>query len=82
MTNSFGRQKFLQSEEGLWLRDELMKMVKSPKYNTKPLYSTGASGKFQFVERKLEYMSKFPTMNHRQYVANLKLMTLVKGGKA
>lgn len=78
MTNSLSRRQFLDSEKGMLLRKELLSMVKSPRYNTRPIYSTYASDENQFVEKHMDYMSKFPSMDHMQYVLNLKLMTKVR----
>lgn len=55
-----------------------MVMVKSAEYNTRPIYSLVSVDEFQFVEKHMDYMSKHPRMNHRQYVLNLKLMTKIR----
>ena len=76
--NPLTKQKFLSSHLGITLRDELIKMVKNPDYNTTPIYSTFVSDEFQFVEKHMTYMSRFPAMDHHQYVLNLKLMTKIR----
>jgi len=68
----------MQSEKAVELRAELTRMVDSALYNTRPIYAMGEGDKYQFVERRMEYMSKYPTMDHWQYVLNLKLMTKIK----
>lgn len=78
MASSSSRQSFIKSEKAEQLRAELMAMVDSPAYNTLPIYSTIESDKYQFVEKRMEYMSKHPDMDHWQYVLNLKLMTKIK----
>lgn len=77
MTNGQTRQAFLKSEKASLLRDELEKMVRSPMYNTKLYSLIDDPDKFRFVEKHMNYMSGHPSMDHMQYVANLKLMTKV-----
>lgn len=60
------------------LREELVSMVESPEYNTRSIYSTIGSDGSNFVERHMNYMSGFPSMNHLQYVQNLKLKTKIR----
>lgn len=78
MTLSNTRQAFLRSEKAVQLRAELVSMVESPKYNTHSPYSTGDTDKYLFVEKRMEYMSRYPAMDHWQYLLNLKLMTTIK----
>jgi hypothetical protein len=66
---------FLASEDGLWLKKELESMVSDPGYNTRSTYTTAAVGEQTFVDKHMEYMCRFPYINHRQYVSNLKLKT-------
>lgn len=78
MTASQSKQSFLESEKGLLLRKELQEMVKSKRYNTRPVYSLVDTDGHQFVEKHMNYMSVHPTMDHWQYVLNIKLMTKIK----
>jgi len=75
--NGIGRSNFLQSDKAAVLRNELEKMVKNPAYNTRvmSLLSDDAS---YFVEKHMKYMSDHLTMDHSQYIQNLKLMTKVR----
>lgn len=75
MSTSLSRREFLKSEEATSLREELQKMVDDPQYNTMVRYSVLLENKSEFVQKHMEYMSKYPTMNHAQYVSNLRLMT-------
>ncbi len=77
MTIPLPKQKFHESEKGELLRKELLRMVKSPDYNTKPVYTTFISDKYQFVEKHMIYMSRYPDMDHWQYILNVKLMTKI-----
>src|ERR1700757_2232936 len=78
MTNSQSRTAFLKTEKARLLREELLAMVKSPEYNTRPIYSTVESEGSQFVEKHMNYMSDFRNMDHWQYVSNLKLKTKIR----
>jgi len=66
---------FSESEQGIVLREELVKMTQCEDYNTRTRYSTVDPNGESFVEKHMKYMSQYPTMNHQQYISNLKLMT-------
>jgi len=68
-------KSFSDSERGTLLREELVKMTQSKDYNTLTSYSTVDPNGLTFVEKHMKYMSQYPTMNHEQYVSNLKLMS-------
>ncbi len=77
MANAQSRQAFIKSEKGVALRAELEAMVKSRKYNTR-LYSLTSDPKgVHFIEKHMTYMSSYLTMDHMQYVSNLRLMTKI-----
>lgn len=75
---SQSRREFLESEIAALLRKELQAMVDDPRYNTRVRYSLSSPSSTEFVTKHMKYMSNFPLLNHRQYVANLKLMTKLK----
>src|SRR6201993_1828478 len=68
----------VKTDKARLLREELLAMVKSPEYNTRPIYSTVESEGSQFVEKHMNYMSDFRNMDHWQYVSNLKLKTKIR----
>lgn len=68
---------FTTSQQGLLIRQELINMVLSKKYNTVTSYSVLDVNGLSFVDKQMRYMSRYPTMNHMQYVANLKVMTRI-----
>lgn len=78
MVMTQGKQSFLRSEKAQSLRDELELMVVSPDYNTKAVYSVLESDGNQFVEKHMNYMSGFLSMDHWQYLSNLKLKTKIR----
>lgn len=75
MTKSAQVKQFLISEDGLWVKKELESMVQSPNYNTRSTFTAAAVNELTFVDKHMEYMCRYPYINHRQYVSNLKLKT-------
>lgn len=75
MTMNARLKAFLGSEHGGIVRKELVKMAISKDYHTASTYSVGDPQGLSFVDRQMRYMSQYPTMNHIQYVANLKIKT-------
>ena len=71
---SISRSDFLQSEKATVLRQDLVDMTKSVLYNTN-IASMFDANELYFVEKHMKYMSNHLTMDHSQYVNNLKLMT-------
>jgi hypothetical protein len=71
-------KQFFVSEKGVLLRDELVKMTKSKQYNTKSMYSTTDKTGRTFVDKHMIYMSQYPTLNHQQYISNLRVMTRIR----
>lgn len=71
-------QKFLASEEAKLIREDLMKMVADPCFNTESSYTTSSSDSLLFVDKHMRYMSKYANVDPQQYLSNLKLMTRIK----
>lgn len=69
MAQPFSKQEFLRSEEADLLRKQLLVMIQDKQYNTSHRYTDGA----EFITRHMDYMSQYPTMDHGQYILNLKL---------
>lgn len=78
VANSLSKQAFLKSEQAIVLREQLEAMVEDPVYNTRSIYSTIGNDGSDFVQRHMNYMGGFPTMNHLQYIQNLKLKTKIR----
>lgn len=68
-------ESFSKSAEGIHVRKELVKMVKSKLYHTASTFSVLDPRGISFVDRQMHYMSQYPTMNYDQYMSNLKIMT-------
>ena len=56
-------------------------MAKSKEYNTRTMYSTSDKDGLSFVDKHMKYMSLYPSLNCKQYVLNLKLMTKIRVSK-
>jgi len=78
MTVSTSKREFLESETASVLRKELQDMVDDPRYNTRSRYSILPATDAEFVTKHMKYMSNFPQIDHKQYVANLRLMTKLR----
>ena len=66
---------FLASSEAAAIRKELSRMMNDPNYNTPSTYSAAAKGDILFVDKHMNYLSLHTTVNHAQYMSNLKLKT-------
>ena len=77
VSNSLSVERFLKSEDATLVRDELDKMMTSPLFNTKSTYSPASVGELSFVDKHMKYLSQHPTLNHQQYLSNLRLKTRI-----
>ena len=77
MVQSLGAKKFLSSEEGDLIRQELEDMMKNPQFNTTSTYSPASVGQLEFVDKHMDYLSKHPAVNRQHYLSNLRLMTKI-----
>ncbi len=73
---SNSRTEFLRSERATVLRSELVAMTEDPIYNTRIIAVIDGDPSV-FVEKHMRYMSLHLTMDHSQYVQNLRLMTKI-----
>ncbi len=78
MSSTIQKKLFFESEEGIWLRNELTQMVKSTDYNTRSTYTALSSDELLFIDKHMNYMSNYPSLNYKQYLSNLKLKTKLK----
>lgn len=67
----------MKSVKASQLKDELREMGDSPLYNTKIAALVEADTDY-FIEKHMRYMSNHLSMDHFQYVQNLKLMTKIR----
>lgn len=75
-THGNTRADFLRSDKAKELRGDLTDMTKDPAYNTH-VASIIESDASYFVEKHMAYMSNHLSMDHSQYVKNIKLMTRI-----
>jgi hypothetical protein len=72
------KRQFLSSTDALDIKKELEAMVASPDYNTRSSYVTFQLDDLPFTEKHLNYMSERPKLNHKHYLANLRLKTKIR----
>lgn len=78
MSHSEAQLTFLTSEKARRLYIQLEDMVNSPRYNTKVAGLDSDPYGVRFIEKHMDYMSRHRTMDHRQYIANLKIMMKIE----
>ncbi len=73
---------FIDTEDGQDFIEKLKKMAIDVKYNTGASYSTNSDlypdNLIPFVNKHVDYIRKYPSMDPYQYLANLRLMTRVR----
>lgn len=67
------RKSFLDSPAGQAMREELMQMCENPAFNT----GTSPDVITAFVDKHLNYISRFTYIDPRQYILNLKMKSRV-----
>ena len=76
------RSGFLESEEGVAIRQKLRYMMGDKSYNTSSSYSANSSqhpdNQISFVEKHMNYLNVHPNLDADMYIANLRLMTRIR----
>lgn len=76
------KTNFLCSEEAVEIKRLLRLMATDIAYNTKSSYSTNSElypdNLIPFVDKHMNFLSTHPSTDPAQYMANLRLMTLVR----
>lgn len=76
------RPDFFSSEEGIMAFQVLKEMVGDNAYHTESSYSANASlypdHSMPFVDKHMLYLRDHPSIDTRQYISNLRLMTKLK----
>lgn len=76
------RSDFYSTEEGKEIKRQLVQMVTSNSYNTTPIYSPNGmlypDNLEPFVDKHMKYLISHPSLDARQYLANVKLATKVR----
>jgi hypothetical protein len=77
------RISFFDSELGLEIAQTLQLMTKDSSYNTKSSYSANSTlypnHLMSFVDKHMNYLNTYPSINPYHYVSNLRLITRVSG---
>jgi hypothetical protein len=76
------RSGFLDSEEGLDIRQKLQFMMVDSQYNTSSSYSANSmlhpDNLISFVDKHMNYLNVHPNLDAWMYIANLRLMTRIR----
>lgn len=71
--------KFIDSEEGKAIRDQLEEMMGSSLYSTTSTYSANteiySDNLISFADKHMNYLTAHPNLSPAMYLANLRLMT-------
>jgi hypothetical protein len=78
MSNPLSVQKFLASDTAKIAREDLMKMMDDPGFNTTSTYSPSSEERMLFVDKHMKYLGQHPNLNPQHYLSNLRLMTRIK----
>lgn len=74
---------FWQTDEGLDIHHQLEQMVLDDRYNTASSYSTNgnvyADNLIPFVDKHMNYLRTHPSLDPQHYMANLRLITRLRG---
>ena len=73
---------FVNSEEGLQIKEELLAMLRNNGYTTESSYSTNGDlypdNQIPFIEKHMHYLTSHPSVDPSHYLANLRLITRVR----
>lgn len=77
------RVDFFNSEEGKEVRKKLESMFADSAYNTRATYTPDETlypdNLLPFVDKHMNYLNSHPKINTQVYLANIRLMTRIKG---
>ena len=72
------REQFLKTDAGASAKLELLRMLKSPAYETRVSYDVTVGRELAFIDRHINYLVKHPYINPLVYLSNLRVMTKIK----
>lgn len=76
------KTNFFGSEEAIQIENTLRMMANDIIYNTKSSYSADAvqypDNLIPFVDKHMNYLKSHPSLDPQHYLANLRLMTLIR----
>ena len=82
MANVKKRVDFYESEDGLRIKEILIEMTHSERYNTNSSYSANSAvhpdNLIPFVEKHMAFINTHPNVNADQYLSNLRLLTKLR----
>jgi len=76
------RKGFLETPEGVEVKQKLQQMEGNSLYNTSSSYSTNIAlypdGLIPFVDKHMNYLISHPMLEVGQYLANIRLITRIR----
>ena len=76
------RSGFLESLEGMAVKQKLQFMMADKTYNTESSYNANSlrypDNLMTFVDKHMNYLNTHPSLDARMYLANLRLMTRIR----
>lgn len=82
MATTNKKVNLFDTEEGVAIKKALELMVADKAYNTESTYTADsvnyADNVLPFVDKHMKYLLSHPSLNPRQYLANLRLITRIR----
>ena len=78
MRTTLSQQKFLDSEDAVAIREQLLAMMQDTAFNTCPTYAATREDQLPFDEKHMTYLSDHPKLNPQHYMQNLRLKTRIR----
>lgn len=73
---------FFETKEGLEIVHALKQMMRDSAYNTESSYSINITkypdNRMPFADKHMSYIITHPSIDPQQYLANLRMMTLIR----
>ncbi len=76
------KNRFLDAQEALDIRQKLQHMMSSDLYNTSSSFTTDGDqypdNLMPFLDKHMNYLNAHPKLDATMYLANLRMMTLIR----
>lgn len=82
MATTKRRNDFVNTDEGIAVKQQLLAIAENETYNTGSSYSTDADlypdNQIPFVDKHMNYLINHPQLDAQKYLANVKLMSRIR----
>ena len=78
MRITLSQQKFLDSNDAVIIREQLLTMMQDKAFNTSSTYAATREDALPFDEKHMTYLSDHPKLDPQQYMQNLRLKTRLR----